>query len=142
MGPKKERSFGAAIRTQRRRLDLTQEEVAKQIGTSVPYVGHLESAKRHPSDRIVIKLAAVLGLDPRDLYFLANPEARDLIEPKTKSGGGVAWERFKRDERLGKMHGITPAEMEVLGRVAQIGEVKSIDGLLHLLHTIRYVLSR
>ncbi len=142
MAAKREQSFGDVIRTRRRQLDLTQGEVARRIGTSVPYVGHLESAKRHPSDRIVAQLAEVLGLDRRALYFLANPAARELIEPKKSAAGGSAWERLRRDDRLRKLHRVTPEEMEVLARVAQMGEVRSIDGFIHLLDTIRYVLSR
>ena len=71
----KERSFGQVLRDRRRQLDLTQEEVARRIKTSTPYIGHLESAKRHPSDKIVTRLAEVLGLDRRELFFLANPRA-------------------------------------------------------------------
>lgn len=58
-------SFGAVIRARRRQLDLTQEELARRVGTSVPYIGHLETEKRHPSEKIVTGLTEVLGLDPR-----------------------------------------------------------------------------
>ncbi|MGC1808785.1 MAG: helix-turn-helix transcriptional regulator, partial [Candidatus Binataceae bacterium] len=68
MARTKERNFGQVIRERRRQLDLTQEEVAHRIKTSTPYVGHLESGKRHPSDKIVTRLAEVLGLDRRDLF--------------------------------------------------------------------------
>ncbi len=78
----KERSFGQVLRDRRRQLDLTQEEVARRIKTSTPYIGHLESAKRHPSDKIVTRLAEVLGLDRRELFFLANPRAQALLSPE------------------------------------------------------------
>ena len=78
----KERNFGQVIRERRRQLDLTQEEVARRIKTSTPYVGHLESGKRHPSDKIVTRLAEVLGLDRRELFFLANPRAQALLTPR------------------------------------------------------------
>lgn len=142
MALKREPGFGDVIRTRRRQLDLTQEQVAQRIGTSVPYVGHLESAKRHPSDLVVARLAEALGLDRRELYFLANPAARELVEPKKSAGGGPAWERLRRDDRLRKLHRVTAEEMDVLGRVARIGEVRSVDDFIHLLDTIRYVLSR
>jgi transcriptional regulator with XRE-family HTH domain len=142
MAAKREQSFGEFIRTRRRLLDLTQEEVARRIGTSVPYIGHLESAKRHPSERIVARLAEVLGLDRRQLFFLANPSARELIEPKGRSSdGALAWDRLRRDERLKKFHRISADELDVLARVAQLGDVRSVDGFLHLLETIRYVLA-
>lgn len=81
----KERTFGQVIRERRRQLDLTQEEVARRVKTSTPYVGHLESAKRHPSDKIVTRLAEVLGLDRRELFFLANPRAQALLTPEVES---------------------------------------------------------
>jgi len=45
MAKRKERTFGQVIRDRRRQLDLTQQEVARRIKTSTPYVGHLESKK-------------------------------------------------------------------------------------------------
>ena len=142
MAAKREQNFGEFIRARRRQLDLTQEEVAQRIGTSVPYVGHLESAKRHPSERIVARLAQVLGLDRRKLYLLATPSARELIEPRQgPANGAVVWERLRRDERLRKLHHISDDEIDVLGRIARLGEVRTVDGFLHMLETIRYVLA-
>ncbi len=69
----KEPGFAEVIRAKRRELELTQDEVAARIGISTPYVGHLESGKRHPSDKIVTKLAEALDLGSRELFFLANP---------------------------------------------------------------------
>jgi DNA-binding XRE family transcriptional regulator len=57
------RTFGQVIRERRILLALIQQEVASRIGTSTVYVGHLESGKRHPSDKILIRLSEVLGLD-------------------------------------------------------------------------------
>jgi len=55
--------FGQMIRARRRQSNLTQEQVAQQVGASTPYVGHLESGKRHPSDQILSRLADALGFD-------------------------------------------------------------------------------
>ena len=66
-------TFGEVIRERRRQLDLTQREVANRIGTSTPYIGHLESDKRHPSEEVVARIADVLGFGRKDLFFLANP---------------------------------------------------------------------
>src|ERR1700751_6112490 len=80
-------TFGAVIRERRRRLDLTQEEVARRIKTSTPYIGHLESGKRHPSEKVIARLSEVLGLQSRELFFLANPHARDLLSAANSGGG-------------------------------------------------------
>ena len=87
------------IRAKRRELDLTQDEVAARIKISTPYIGHLESGKRHPSDKIVTKLADVLGLDNRELFFLANPHAQALISEPVGAEGS-SWEQFQKNEKL------------------------------------------
>jgi transcriptional regulator with XRE-family HTH domain len=81
MAKRKDRNFGQVIRDRRRQLDLTQQEIARRIKTSAPYVGHLESSKRHPSDKVLRRLAEVLGLDCRQLFLLANPRAAKLLKP-------------------------------------------------------------
>src|ERR1700693_1962393 len=118
MAKAKDRSFGAVIRDRRRQLDLTQEEVARRIKTSTPYVGHLESGKRHPSDKIVSRLCEVLGLDRRELFFLANPRAQALLSPEIESPAESAWEDFRKNEQLRRVHNVTGSEMEMLSRVA------------------------
>lgn len=135
------RSFGQVIRERRRQLDLTQEEIARRIGTSTPYIGHLESGKRHPSEKVVTKLADVLGLDRRELFFLANPGAKALIQqPETSAAS--AWDEFRRDDRLRRIHSITSEEMDTLSHIATMGDVKSPRDFVYILHTIRHALGR
>src|ERR1700727_4109898 len=100
MAKAKKRTFGQVLRDRRRQLDLTQEEVARRIKTSTPYVGHLESGKRHPSDKILTRMAEVLGLDRRELFFLANPRAQALLSPEVESPAESAWEDFRKDEQI------------------------------------------
>src|SRR5260370_42242237 len=108
----KTRNFANVIRERRRQLDLTQEELARRINASVPYITQLEAAKRHPSRRIVVKLADALGLDARDLFLLANPRVDSLISEQRKSGGSsAAWDAFVKDEELRRIHNITNQEM-------------------------------
>ena len=135
-------TFGQVIRERRRQLDLTQEEVARRIKTSLPYIGHLESAKRHPSEKVLVRLAEVLGLDPRDLFLLANPETKALISSQPRSEGTSAWESFAKDESLLKLHNITNEEMQTLSQVAMMGEIRSSRDFLFILNTIRQALGR
>jgi transcriptional regulator with XRE-family HTH domain len=132
--------FGSVIRTRRRQLDLTQEELARRIRTSVPYIGHLETEKRHPSEKIVTKLAEVLGLDPRELFFLANPGTQRLISRDQGSNGPTAWEAFRNDENLRKIHNISNQEMQALSGVARLGEVRRPRDFFFILNTIRQAL--
>jgi transcriptional regulator with XRE-family HTH domain len=138
----KERNFGQVIRERRRQLDLTQEEVAHRIKTSTPYVGHLESGKRHPSDKILTRLAEVLGLDRRELFFLANPRAQALLSPETESNTIPAWEDFRKNEQLRRVHSISNEEMEMLSRVALLGEVRSARDFIYILTTVRHAVGR
>src|ERR1700730_13978425 len=108
---RKDRNFGQVIRDRRRQLDLTQQEIARRIKTSTPYVGHLESSKRHPSDKVLSRLAEVLGLDRRELFFLANPRAVELLKANDTENKKPAWEEFRKDDRIRRAHHITSDEM-------------------------------
>jgi transcriptional regulator with XRE-family HTH domain len=141
IAPAKVPGFGDAIRDKRRELGLTHAEVAARIKISTPYVGHLESGKRHPSDKIVTKLAELLGLDYRELFFLANPHAQALVtEPVTSKGS--SWEQFQKNEKLQRIHHISDAEMQVLSHVALMGDIPSPRELIYILTTIRHAVGR
>lgn len=142
MARSKERNFGQVIRERRRQLDLTQEEVAHRIKTSTPYVGHLESGKRHPSDKILTRLAEVLGLDRREIFFLANPRAQALLTAEPASAEDSAWEDFRKNEQIRRVHNISNEEMEMLSRVALLGEVRSSRDFIYILNTVRHAVGR
>ena len=134
------RTFGNVIRERRRQLDLTQEDVARRIKTSVPYIGHLEAAKRHPSEKVVAKIANVLGLDLRELFFLANPRTRALISEQPMSSEVSVWDAFVRDKRLRRIHNITDQEMAALEKVAMLGDVRSPRDFVFILYSMRQAL--
>lgn len=139
---KAQRSFGQLLRERRRQLDFTQLEVARRIGTSTPYVGHLEADKRHPSDKVIGRLAEVLGLERRELFFLANPRALELVQTPSSTGRHSAWEEFRRDERLQRLHHVSKDELDLLARVAKMGEVPTTRDFVYVLTTIRHALGR
>jgi transcriptional regulator with XRE-family HTH domain len=139
---RKERSFGQVIRDRRRQLDLTQQEIARRIKVSTPYVGHLESSKRHPSDKVLGQLAGVLGLDRRELFMLANPQAMELLRPKESDKKKLAWEEFRKDGQIRRTHQITSDEMELLSSVALMGEISSPRDFIYILNTVRQALRR
>jgi len=140
----KEADFGDLIRRRRRELDLTQDDVAARIKTSTPYVGHLESGKRHPSDKVVTRLADVLGFDKRELFFLANPHTEALLTTPPESGDGSvsAWDHFRTNEQLRRQHNVSNNEMEMLSQVALLGDVQSTRDLLYILNTVRHVVGK
>jgi transcriptional regulator with XRE-family HTH domain len=142
MADAKTPSFGGVIRKRRRELNLTQEELARRIKTSIPYIGHLEAEKRHPSEKVVVALANALKLDGRELFLLANPEAKAIISEQPKPSGRSAWNDFARDDKARKVHEISDEEMEILSRVAKMGEVMSKGDFIFILNTIRQALGR
>lgn len=142
MAGAKRRNFANVIRERRRQLDLTQEEVAQRINASDSYIAHLEAGRRHPPGKVVVKLANVLGLDPRELFFLANPATRVLISEQPESSGVSAWDAFVGDERLRKIHKITDQEMAALSKVAMMGRVRSPRDFVFILNAIRHAVGR
>jgi transcriptional regulator with XRE-family HTH domain len=132
--------FGSVIRARRRQLALTQQQLAHRAGTSVPYIGYLETERRHPSEKMVMRLAEVLRLDPRELFFLANPGTQRLISRDQESDRATSWEVFRNDDTLRKIHNISEQEMRVLSGVARLGEVRNPRDFLLILNTIRHVL--
>jgi|SRR5215469_2096319 len=135
-------NLGDVIRKRRRQLDLTQEAVAHRVNVSVAYIGHLESGKRHPSDKLIPKLAGALDLDKRELFFLANPATKVFLVEGSKPNRHSAWDVFSQDVRVRQLHNITRDEMEILFRVALMGEVRSAQDFLFVLNTIRHALQR
>lgn len=130
-------TFGQLIRDRRRQLNLTQEEVARRIRSSTPYVGHLESGKRHPSNKILPRLADALGFDQRELFFLANPHARAMLDPVRGPENDSAWDEFSNDLQLHQLHNISEREMQMLSQVALMGQVRSSRDFIYILNTIR-----
>lgn len=55
------------IKVWREYRKLTQQQVAEKIGTSVPFVSQLETAKRKASIDVMRKLASALQVDIEDL---------------------------------------------------------------------------
>jgi transcriptional regulator with XRE-family HTH domain len=129
--------FGRLIRDRRRQLELTQDELARRIRTSTPYIGHIESGKRHPSDEILTRIADVLGFDRRELFFLANPNAKAMLTPQPEASEASAWEAFRLNVQLHQLHQIKPRELDMLSQVAMMGEVRSSRDFLYILNTIR-----
>ena len=140
MKGEKGNSFGEIIRERRRQRNMTQRDVARRIGTSAPYVGHLESGQRHPSDEIVTKLADALGFDRREMFFLANPKAKELLKTPEPGPKLSAWDEFRQDDGLRRSYAISGEEMDMLNRVALLGEVRSARDFIYILNTVRQAL--
>jgi transcriptional regulator with XRE-family HTH domain len=130
------RTFGEVIRERRHRLNLTQQQVAGRIGVSTPFVGHLELCKRRPSHHTVQLLADVLGLDQSELFLTANPEAAELL--RWRRAASSPWEQFRQTYQAE----VEPLEIDLLAKVASMGQVGSPRDFLYILNSVRQVLGR
>jgi len=135
-------NFGPILRARRCALHLTQEQLAQRLGVSSPYIGHLESEKRKPSNEVIGRLAKVLGLDPTELLFLVRPAVGELIGAADTSKASSAWQEFAGDLQRQGIHKIEADEMEALTRVAAMGNVGSARDFVHILTVIRTALGR
>lgn len=86
------KSFGDLLRDYRRRLSMTQQEIADRLGLSSPYIAQMESGfKPPPPETIVDKLAKIMRLPPDDAnLFCASAEAerelQSLLKATRKAG--------------------------------------------------------
>jgi predicted ATPase/ribosome-binding protein aMBF1 (putative translation factor)/Tfp pilus assembly protein PilF len=81
-------SFGYWIRRRRKTLDLTQDELAHQIGCALSTIRKIEADERRPSREFAERMAAVLKIDPheRDAFLRAaraEVAVDRLAEPQT-----------------------------------------------------------
>ena len=53
-------TFGAAVRTRRLRIKLTQEKLAELTGLDPTYISGIERGRRNPSLKNIVKIAEAL----------------------------------------------------------------------------------
>lgn len=74
-------SFGVWLRRRRKTLDLTQEDLARQVGISVTTVRKLEADERRPSRQVAQLLAEALKITPQDTEtFIKVARSESRIE--------------------------------------------------------------
>ena len=66
------RSFGAAIRAERTRLNLSQEDFAEVCDLHRTYIGQIERGEKNISFVNIARIACALGLKPSELFGQAR----------------------------------------------------------------------
>lgn len=66
------RAFGAAVRTRREELDLSQEELGFRSELDRTYISGIERGVRNPTLKIIGRLAKALGTLPSRLIAAAE----------------------------------------------------------------------
>ena len=62
-------TFGSLLKEARRRRQLSQREVAEQLGVAESTYANWEQGRRDPSIADLLKLMEALNLDLRDLFL-------------------------------------------------------------------------
>ena len=65
------RRLGELIRDRRAALGLSQQAVAKQLGTDAGSLSRIETGKREPSLYQITRLSEILGVQPSRLLSVA-----------------------------------------------------------------------
>ena len=68
-----QREFGRNLRRLREQRGLSQEAFADALAVHRTFVGGVERGERNLTLRTVERLAAVLGVDPLDLFAVTPP---------------------------------------------------------------------
>ena len=89
-------SIGSRIKNARKRVSMTQRQLAGKAFVSESYIAMIELNKRNPSTDVVIKIADILGVSP-DKLLIGEQQDRNA-------------ELY--DEWKALMNGRTPAEIE------------------------------
>jgi transcriptional regulator with XRE-family HTH domain len=63
-----QRLFGKALRRERDKTELSQEELAAKAGLDRSYVGSVERGERNISLLNIVKLSRALGIPPAKLF--------------------------------------------------------------------------
>jgi len=94
-------SFGRWLKAHRKALDLTQDELARQVGCTDSTIAKIESGVRRPSKQIAARLLQVLKIPAADsAAVLQWARAGWLIDPAERrvvlARGKLSYERTRR----------------------------------------------
>lgn len=88
-------AVGRKIREQRKKLNITQEQLAEMCEVSPSYIGHIERGSRNLSMNTAVQLCSVLGIG-LDYLFLESAENTSEITNCINSALSVCSEAQKK----------------------------------------------
>lgn len=106
--------LGAAVRSARQRLELTQADVAERVGLATEVYGRLERGHMLPSVRTLLKICTVLHLSADVTLGLVNP---DRPVPVTDTPREPKESREVR-RLVRSLRDMDPAKLRLVGQVA------------------------
>jgi transcriptional regulator with XRE-family HTH domain len=132
------RKFASLVRDRRRELNIKQKDIATNIGVSASYISNLEAGRRRPSQKTLMRLAGVLGLDTHDLALSTNRYIARRLRDSASKASSPGWD-ILNDDAFRAEHGISKEEIQTLSKVAAMGEVREAQDVIFILGIIRRV---
>lgn len=134
------KTLGKVVKEARDALRLTQRELAASVDVKASHIAYIENNHRRPSLSLLRRLVEALGLDRREVLFLAHPDAKYLIGDSAipgKAKAGDAWKQFAANHAMLRRHNVSPAELRVLKQVSLLEDVSNPRHFLFILNSIR-----
>jgi len=78
------KSLGMRIRKRRKAMHMTQEELAKKLGLSLSFLGHIERGTRKASVETLVAIANELGLS---VDYMLQDSLNESVLQKTPASG-------------------------------------------------------
>lgn len=75
------------VRKTRREQGMTQEELAKRVGITRPYLSDIENDKRQVRGELMIRIAITLGVKVEDIFLIS---VYNIIDKTESSMGEVS----------------------------------------------------
>ena len=92
-----EQTFGQKLRELRRMANVTQRQLADQVGVDFSYISKLENDRiPPPAADTIVAICQILNIDPNELLALTGKLPSDVQETIGKS---EAAQRFLREAR-------------------------------------------
>lgn len=133
-------SFGVWLRRRRKTLDMTQEDLAHQVGISVTTVRKLEADERRPSRQVAQLLAEALKIAPKDaeqFIKVARAETRidhlNIPDPVLESLPAHYTHLSSRTELTDTLRSARPANHLPLPSTPMIGREWELEQITQML---------
>lgn len=110
------------IRKRREELGLTQDDVARRVGITKPYLSNLETGKANPPrDDKLRKIEKVLNFQPGSLVYLAH---------RARTPPDILSEHEEMEREVERLRGLVRDLLEKAGAIGEEGI--DMDSLVHL----------
>ena len=141
--------FGRLVRHRRKKLGMSQEELAAQAEVSVRHLSYVETGKSAPSRELVVAIACALGVEDVGLFleaagFIAPYPDVDLSSEAMAGFRGELQRLVDRQpfpallhDRFGTIHVFNPRVVAIVTRLVAEAEVTGEASGHRLLESLR-----